>query len=208
MASTAVQQYLRILLCRGSRAASNAARRAWLPDVARAALSRGCCALCALRLAAISRTVLYQIPLSSVTAALLAVLDDVSPANAEGPTGVSSLRDSACTACLGLLQGEALLRLPSPGANELANLSAAQCVVRWGSMTPPAALVPPPLPPLRVANWLDAVAAAVAHSGFDLSGGVAMSLSSQSCVSMHGRPASLPFRCSQSTKCSVRVTWR
>ena len=171
-----LRRYLHVLLCRGSRAESESHRRAWLPDVARSALSQGCCAICALRLAAISRPLLFHVPISALQVALLAVLDEVSPVDTG--TELYASDTSPCIACLGLLQGNTLLSFPAPGSAELGNFSAAQCVVRWGTTTPPPTAIPAAAPPQRVSNWLDVLCAAVAHSGFDLSGGLALSMSS------------------------------
>lgn len=178
MASVALKNYVHAVLCHEDRASAETARRAWLPDVVHTALKEGCCVLCALRMVAVSRPLLYAVPRSALSTAVTAVLRDagLDPCSTTSADG-SPLEDPTCVACLGVLQGPALLRRPPPGATELSNLSAAQCVVRWGTMTPPSNVMPPAVPPVHVANWLDAVAGTVAHSGFDLSGGIALSLS-------------------------------
>ena len=180
MASVALKNYVHSILCHEDRTSAETARRAWLPDVVHTALTEGCCVLCALRMVAVSRPLLYAVPRAALSTAVAAVLHDagLEPRPISSADGAPR-DDQTCVACLGVLQGPALFKRPPPGATELSNLSAAQCVVRWGTMSPPSNVVPPAAPPVHVANWLDAVTTTVAHSGFDLSGGIAVSLSGE-----------------------------
>lgn len=166
---SALCKYLHHLLLKTPREAAEAARRAWAPESVRCALEEGCCVYCALRLAAVSRPALYRVPPQDLFDAVVSVIS----AACDAPLHVTSRRD--CPACFGLLQGHALLRAPS-GAAAL-SLSAAQCMSRWGSPTPPAYAIPTPEPLRRPLDWVNEAIAVLASSGYDLSSGVAVVLS-------------------------------
>ena len=144
--------------------------------IAKAALMRGCCARCALRYAGLARKVLYQIPVQSVEAAVRRAVEYAGePSEASGEFSV-------CEVCRGLLQGGAVVRFPreqsSPG--ERRHRAAAVSLGQQfgsdgkarGTKEESAALTPYE----RSDDWVWATACAVASSGYDLRGGVAISL--------------------------------
>ena len=197
--ASAITSYLERVLYQNGRAQAESRGRVWLPDAVRVALQQGCCAICALRLVAVSRPLLYYVPPSVLHDALILLVTNAAPSSCSDTLPGFNIK--TCVACLGLLQGDVLLRMPSPGVAELENMSAAQCVVRWGVTTPPQSLVPATLQPQRVANWVDRITAAVAHSGFDLSGGVSVSISSE-CRRARWRNRLISLRSNLSSQCS------